>query len=291
VINPDVAGEEIVTVTGVAGTTLTITRGQDGSSATDHSSGAAVKHMVTARDFAEPQVHIAATADVHGVTGSLVGTTSTQTLTNKTLTSPTISGSGTITGSAVTSSTLSVSSSATLPTATSVGNVSATELGYLDGVTSALQTQLDGKQAVDADLTALAGLATNGLIARTGAGTVAARSVAAGTGITVTNGDGVSGNPTVALSTTVPVVKTGSFTITFNGNATPSGSATINFSGATFSNGSFTSTPVVMLQQGDARYIVSVTSRSTSSFDYSARQYEATSPTDSISCTYVAIGS
>lgn len=55
-------------------------------------------------------------------------------------------------------------------------------------------------QAYDADLAALAGLSTNGMIARTGAGTAAVRSIAAGTGITVTNGDGVSGNPTVALT-------------------------------------------------------------------------------------------
>ena len=34
-----------------------------------------------------------------------------------------------------------------LPNTTSIGAVSATELGYLDGVTSAIQTQLDGKQA------------------------------------------------------------------------------------------------------------------------------------------------
>lgn len=33
----------------------------------------------------------------------------------------------------------------TLPSATSIGTVSATEIGYLDGVTSAIQTQLNGK--------------------------------------------------------------------------------------------------------------------------------------------------
>lgn len=80
------------------------------------------------------------------------------------------------------------------------GTLTATELGYVDGVTSAIQTQLDGKQALDADLTAIAGISSNGLVARTGAGTAAARTVTAGTGITVTNGDGVSGNPTVAAT-------------------------------------------------------------------------------------------
>jgi hypothetical protein len=34
-----------------------------------------------------------------------------------------------------------------LPSTTSIGSVSSTELGYLDGVTGALQTQIDGKQA------------------------------------------------------------------------------------------------------------------------------------------------
>lgn len=44
-------------------------------------------------------------------------------------------------------------------------------------------------------------LGTNGLIARTGSGTVSARTITAGNGIAVTNGDGVSGNPTIAQST------------------------------------------------------------------------------------------
>ena len=37
--------------------------------------------------------------------------------------------------------------SVVLPSTTSIGNVSSTELGYLDGVTSAIQTQLNGKAA------------------------------------------------------------------------------------------------------------------------------------------------
>ena len=50
---------------------------------------------------------------------------------------------------------------------------------------------------------ALHNLGTSGLFARTGAGTVAARSLAQGAGIAVTNGDGVAGNPTIAVDTTV----------------------------------------------------------------------------------------
>ena len=35
---------------------------------------------------------------------------------------------------------------------TALGAVSATELGYVDGVTSAIQTQIDGKQAINANV-------------------------------------------------------------------------------------------------------------------------------------------
>lgn len=55
-------------------------------------------------------------------------------------------------------------------------------------------------QAYDADLAAVAGLSSNGIVTRTGAGTAAARTITAGAGISVTNGDGVSGNPTIAAS-------------------------------------------------------------------------------------------
>lgn len=55
----------------------------------------------------------------------------------------------------------------------------------------------------NAQLAAIGVLGTNGLIARTGSGTVAARSIAvSGTGLSVSNADGASGNPTVTSNAT-----------------------------------------------------------------------------------------
>ena len=58
-------------------------------------------------------------------------------------------------------------------------------------------------QEADPELVAIAALSASGLIARTGAGTAASRTVTGSTGLTVTNGDGVSGNPTLTLDATL----------------------------------------------------------------------------------------
>lgn len=57
-------------------------------------------------------------------------------------------------------------------------------------------------QTQDVDLDALAGLSGTGLISRTGAGTASVRTIAGTSNqLTVSNGDGVSGNPTIAIAT------------------------------------------------------------------------------------------
>lgn len=55
-------------------------------------------------------------------------------------------------------------------------------------------------QAWDDLLDAIAAISTAGMLARTGDGTAAVRTITAGTGIGVTNGSGVSGNPTIAIT-------------------------------------------------------------------------------------------
>lgn len=96
------ATEELVSVTAAAGTTLTVTRSYGGTSAQSHSLGAVVRHTYDATDATAFRTHEAATAAIHGVAGTLVGTSDAQTLSNKTLTAPTINAgalSGTFTGS------------------------------------------------------------------------------------------------------------------------------------------------------------------------------------------------
>lgn len=85
IIGEDTNKEEIVTVTGVAGTTLTIARGVGGTTGQAHDAGETIRHGVYAQDFEDGSAHYDASTAVHGVAGSVVGTTNTQTLTNKTI--------------------------------------------------------------------------------------------------------------------------------------------------------------------------------------------------------------
>jgi hypothetical protein len=99
VIDPDTALEEIVDVTAVSTNTLTVVRGRDGSSGQAHSAGAVVRHMAIGRDYREANDHINDSTSPHGLTiADVVTTTNTKTLTNKILTSPTITGTGAIAG-------------------------------------------------------------------------------------------------------------------------------------------------------------------------------------------------
>jgi microcystin-dependent protein len=136
VLNPDTASEEVILVTtdqdGVTSPTVKVSRAiETGASAQTHTNGDTVKHMIVGSDLQLPHDHIDNTTTAHGVSGAVVGTTNTQTLTNKTLTSPKINEN------------VALSATATELNVLDGITASTTELNYVDGVTSAIQTQLN----------------------------------------------------------------------------------------------------------------------------------------------------
>ena len=131
-----------------------------------------------------------ATTDTAARTALGLGTMATQAANNVTITG----------GSVTLTSALAIASGGTA--ATSV-NQARTNLGLVIGADI---------QPFSNNLTALAAVTTHGFFVKNSAGTSLTRSIAAGTNISITNGDGVSGNPTITGSVNPSVdyiVKTG----------------------------------------------------------------------------------
>jgi hypothetical protein len=154
-----------------------ITVNNGGSDASSEGAGLTVARTGTSGSL----IYAAASATKFrlGALGSevdVVGTSSTQTLTNKTL----------------------VVASNTITTAAS-GNLTATEL---NAALAQLQTNIDGKQASSANLSALSGLSSStGFLVETAAATFTQRTLTAGSSaISISNGSGVSGNPSIDVS-------------------------------------------------------------------------------------------
>jgi hypothetical protein len=160
-VDYDTSLEELVNVVGASGTTLTLGttvgvaditgRGVDQGAGyrVAHNAGAVVKHVISGRDVREPQEHIAATTSVHGIadTSALITASSTTIMTNKSLTAPIITGVADVTaGTLALGTTGSITANST--------TISATELGYVDGATSNLQTQINTLSSTKAPIDA-----------------------------------------------------------------------------------------------------------------------------------------
>jgi microcystin-dependent protein len=181
----DLSNEELVTIIAASGTTLTVGttvagganiagRGVDGTNDQAHAAGEAVKHVISARDMTEAQAHIAAEADVHGLAtagpsgasgGTIVGTTASQTLTNKTITggtiNPTTLQQGGVPAVTTTGTQTLTNKTLTLPKVNEdvAVTATATELNVLDGITASTAELniLDGVTASAAEINILDG--------------------------------------------------------------------------------------------------------------------------------------
>jgi len=98
VIDRNTASEEKILCVSRSSNILTVYnsgtngRGQDDTSIFSHAINAEIEHVFTATDADEANLHVNSSSAVHGLSGTVVGTTDTQTLSNKTLTNPTING-------------------------------------------------------------------------------------------------------------------------------------------------------------------------------------------------------
>lgn len=103
-------------------------------------------------------------------------------------------GDAVVEASAITPSRALISDANGIPTHSAA---TAAELAFLSGLSSSAQTQLDNKQPLDSTLTALAAYNTSGFITQTAPDTFVGRTLEAGTGISIDDGDGVAGNPVI----------------------------------------------------------------------------------------------
>ena len=279
VLSPDTENEEIVTVIAHASgaDTVTIVRAQESTTDRTHTAGAAVKHMVTARDLQEPHVHINATnytengsASLHGIgsgEGNVVGTAKTQTLTNKTINSD--NNTITVTQARVTGLTDALNAKAPLVSPALSGTPTAPTASVENNstqvaTTAFVKTVTNFKQDLDSDLTAIAALSGTGFIARTADGTAALRTLVAGTGIAITNPAGIDGAPTISATSTA---QSGSTSVSYS-----SGTGT-----ATVTSATTTASSIIVATGSSADVTVAITSVGTNTFTIGVRHVSTAS--------------
>lgn len=222
---------EQVLVTASSGLTLTVQRNHNGQGVFSHPIGATFNHTADAIDYIEANAHNNANTNVHGVSGAVVGTTDTQTLTNKTLIGATMVGVG---GNPAVVGTTATAGDIGLASKDHTGAVAFKVDG--NGLATLASAHVTGAATVDGGAAVTGGLTTDtvhatGAATVDGAVTVGGAATIAGAinanGFVHANaGVGVGGGATVAGGATV-TGGLGTDTVHATGAATIDGAATV----------------------------------------------------------------
>jgi hypothetical protein len=251
-IDVDTINEEIVFITNVASDTMTIVRGRAGTSATTHTAGASVKHVLSSYDLTNFQATVPPVANLPfagstsgtttvqataiagtttltlpAATDTLVGKATTDVLTNKTLTTPvisTISNTGTLTLPTATDTLVGRTTTDTLTNKTLTAPVVNLAFNAQTGTTYTLVASDSGKlvtttNASPVTVTIPPSVFAAGEQINVQSIGVGLTSFAAGAGVTITSTGATSGAPILrARFSAATVVCTGSNTFTVIGD-------------------------------------------------------------------------
>lgn len=153
---------EQITVISTVGTTLTVIRNANGQGAFSHPAGEIFNHTANAVECDEANAHVNASTGVHGITGAVVGTTDSQTLSNKTFANTTFNAVGGVPG-------INFTTGATSDNPWVARNPSSTIVAKVDGLGTITAVTLAATAAITAATTITAtGTVTGGALTTAG---------------------------------------------------------------------------------------------------------------------------